>query len=71
MTWILAVATVMLLGGIATAYRRAERDRCRAAHPTARRPIANPLLAAVNGDTVEAPVTARRRHLRVVGGPPR
>lgn len=64
MTWILALATLMLLGAIALAYRRAERDRCRAAHPTAR-PTASPLRAAVNGDPAQAPAPPRR-HLRVV-----
>lgn len=67
MTWILAGATVIVLSSIAVGYRRADRDRCRAAHPTALR-LAYPLPVAANGD---APMTApslrrRERHLEVV-----
>lgn len=65
MTWILALATVMVLAVIAVAYRRASRERCRAAHPSAG-PAVRPLLAAVNGDVAAAPARAGR-HLRLVG----
>ncbi|HEY3239346.1 MAG TPA: hypothetical protein VGL92_07280 [Acidimicrobiia bacterium] len=68
MTWILAGATVMVLSVVAVAYRRADRDRCRAAHPTALR-VAYPLLVAANGDApMAAPPSPRRRerHLEVV-----
>jgi hypothetical protein len=53
---------------IAVAYRRADRDRCRATHPTALR-LAYPLPVAANGDaTMVAPASSRRRerHLEVV-----
>ncbi|MGH8975837.1 MAG: hypothetical protein ACRD0C_21840 [Acidimicrobiia bacterium] len=68
MTWILAGATVMVLSAIAVAYRRADRDRCRAAHPTALR-VVYPLLVAANGDAgAPAPSGRQRpeRHLVVV-----
>lgn len=68
MTWILAGATVVVLSAIAVAYRRADRERCRAAHPTALR-LAYPLLVAANGDAPVAgpPCPPRReRHLVVV-----
>ena len=68
MTWILAGATVMVLTVIAVAYRRADRDRCRSAHPTALR-LAYPLPVAANGDAsmLAPPGTRRReRHLEVV-----
>jgi hypothetical protein len=68
-TWILAAATVVVLSAIAVGCRRADRDRCRAAHPTALR-LAYPLLVAANGDAagLAAPVPRRReRHLVVVG----
>jgi hypothetical protein len=68
-TWILAGATVMVLTVIAVGYRRADRERCRAAHPTALR-LAYPLLVAANGDApMAAPPGPRRRerHLEVVG----
>jgi hypothetical protein len=67
-TWILAGATVMVLTVIAVAYRRADRERCRATHPTALR-LAYPLPVAANGDTPRgaAPSPRRReRHLEVV-----
>jgi hypothetical protein len=67
-TWILAGATVMVLSVLAVAYRRADRDRCRAAHPTAQR-VAYPLPVAANGDAaMAAPPSPRRRerHLEVV-----
>ncbi len=67
-TWILTGATVMMLSVIAVAYRRADRERCQAAHPTALR-LAYPLLVAANGDTpvAAAPCPPRReRHLVVV-----
>ncbi|MGH8992161.1 MAG: hypothetical protein ACRDYV_01915 [Acidimicrobiia bacterium] len=66
MTWILAAATVMVLSSIAVGYRHADRDRCRAAHPTARE-VAPPLRLAVNGTcTPGGPTPKRRRHLEVV-----
>lgn len=68
MTWILAAATVLVLSAIAVGYRRADRDRCRATHPTALR-LAYPLPVAANGDAaMVAPPGARRRerHLEVV-----
>jgi hypothetical protein len=68
-TWILAGATVMVLSAIAVGCRRADRDRCRAAHPTALR-LVYPLLVAANGDVAgpPAPLPRRReRHLVVVG----
>jgi len=67
-TWILAGATVMVLTVIAVAYRRADRERCRAAHPTALR-LAYPLPVAANGDTPPGPRSGprrRERHLEVV-----
>jgi hypothetical protein len=66
-TWILAGATVMVLSAIAVAYRRADRDRCRAAHPTARR-VVYPLLVAANGDAHGGPALprCRERHLVIV-----
>ena len=70
MTWILAGATVMVLSAIAVGYRRADRERCRAAHPTALRP-AYPLAVAANGDAGALPALGpcpppRRRHLVAV-----
>ena len=68
MTWILAGTTVMVLTVIAVAYRRADRERCRAAHPTALR-LAYPLPVAANGDSsMMTPPGPRRRerHLEVV-----
>jgi hypothetical protein len=67
-TWILAGATVMVLSAIAVGCRRADRDRCRAAHPTALR-LVYPLLVAANGDAGSpGPLPRRReRHLVVVG----
>ncbi len=71
MTWILAGATVLVLSVIAVAYRRADRDRCRAAHPTALR-LVYPLLVAANGDA-GAPACGcghrRERHLVAVPRP--
>jgi hypothetical protein len=66
-TWILAGATVMVLSVITVGYRRADRDRCRATHPTALR-LAYPLPVAANGDTPRAtpPNPRRARHLEVV-----
>jgi hypothetical protein len=67
-TWILAGATVMVLSVITVGYRRADRDRCRATHPTALR-LEYPLPVAANGDTPRAtPPNPRRRarHLEVV-----
>ncbi|MDQ3946465.1 MAG: hypothetical protein M3357_15200, partial [Actinomycetota bacterium] len=57
-----------VLSAMAVAYRRAERDRGRAAHPTARA-VAYPLPVAANGDPPMAtPASPRRRerHLEVV-----
>jgi hypothetical protein len=70
-TWILAGATVLVLGAIAVAYRRADRDRCRAAHPTALR-LVYPLLVAANGDAPASAALPRRRerHLVVVRSGP-
>ncbi|MGH9042059.1 MAG: hypothetical protein ACRDZ3_17705 [Acidimicrobiia bacterium] len=69
MTWILAGATVMLLSAIAVSYRRADRDRCRATHPTALR-LAYPLPIAANGDTpVGAASGVRRRERHLVAVP--
>jgi hypothetical protein len=65
-TWILAGATVMVLSAIAVAYRRADRERCRAAHPTALR-LAYPLLVAANGDApVAGPPCPPRRECHLV-----
>lgn len=72
MTWILAGATVMVLTVIAVAYRRADRERCRATHPTALR-VAYALRVAANGDaSMPAPTSPRRRerHLEVVRAHP-
>lgn len=72
MTWILAGATVMVLSVIAVGYRRADRDRCRATHPTTLR-LAYPLPVAANGDTsgaVPPSLRRRERHLEVVRSHP-
>lgn len=71
MTWILAGATLVLLSSMVIGYHRADRDRCRAAHPTAR-PVLYPLRVAVNSnvDLVRAPSSpGRDRHLEVVRNP--
>lgn len=68
MTCILAVATVLVLSAMAVGYRRAGRERCRAAHPTALR-LAYPLPVAANGDApLVVPPGPRRqeRHLEIV-----
>ena len=72
MTWILAGATVVVLSAIAVAVRRADRERCRAAHPTALR-LAYPLPVAANGDASPVPLDGpprRPRHLVVIRGGP-